>query len=137
MAVRPLGDKVLVKIVDAEEKTKGGIILPDSAKEEKAEGQIVAVGKGRVGDVAKAVADLFRSNSEPTKQEFYDAMIHVVGGKNQHDNIMYYVGMHLAAGVSMMNDRDIVEVVAELAKQPNPEPSEEVMTEEEEEEMAA
>ena len=50
MGVRPLGDKVLVKIVEAEEKTKGGIILPDSAKEEKAEGKIVAVGKGKMKD---------------------------------------------------------------------------------------
>ncbi len=53
MAVRPLGDKVLVKIVEAEETTKGGIILPDSAKEEKAEGEIVAVGKGKMNDDGK------------------------------------------------------------------------------------
>ena len=50
MALRPLGDKVVVAIVEAEEKTKGGIILPDTAKEERAEGKIVAVGKGKMKD---------------------------------------------------------------------------------------
>ena len=53
MAVRPLGDKVLVEIVEAEEKTKGGIILPDTAKEEKSEGKVIAVGKGKVSDDGK------------------------------------------------------------------------------------
>ncbi len=48
MAVKPLGDRVLVKIVEAAETTKGGIILPDSAKEEKSEGEVVAVGKGKM-----------------------------------------------------------------------------------------
>jgi len=50
MAVKPLGDRVLVKVIEAEAKTKGGIILPDTAKEEKTEGEIVAVGKGKMKD---------------------------------------------------------------------------------------
>ena len=50
MAVKPLGDRVLVKVIEAAEKTKGGIILPDTAKEEKTEGEIVAVGKGKTKD---------------------------------------------------------------------------------------
>ncbi len=53
MGVRPLGDKVLVEILEAEEKTKGGIILPDTAKEEKSEGKILAVGKGKVNSDGK------------------------------------------------------------------------------------
>lgn len=53
MKVRPLGDKVLVEILEAEEKTKGGIILPDTAKEEKAEGKIVAVGSGKTLESGK------------------------------------------------------------------------------------
>lgn len=48
MKIRPLGDKVLVEILEAEEKTKGGIILPDTAKEEKSEGKIIAVGGGKL-----------------------------------------------------------------------------------------
>ncbi len=46
MAFRPLGDRVLVKRVEEETKTKGGIIIPDTAKEKPQEGEIVAVGPG-------------------------------------------------------------------------------------------
>lgn len=45
--LRPLGDRVLVKRIDSEEKTKGGIIIPDSAKEKPLEGEVVAVGPGK------------------------------------------------------------------------------------------
>lgn len=51
--IRPLGDKVVVRVLDAEEKTAGGIILPDSAKKKPTEGQIVAIGNGRVLDNGK------------------------------------------------------------------------------------
>jgi chaperonin GroES len=53
MKVTPLGDRVLVKPLEAEEKTRGGIILPDTAKEKPQEGKVVAVGKGRVSDEGK------------------------------------------------------------------------------------
>ena len=48
--VTPLGDRVLVKRVEADEKTKGGIILPDNAKEKPREGVVIAVGNGKVLD---------------------------------------------------------------------------------------
>jgi len=48
--VTPLGDRVLVKRVEADEKTKGGIILPDTAKEKPREGVVVSVGKGKLLD---------------------------------------------------------------------------------------
>ena len=48
MKVRPLHDKVLVERLDTEEKTKGGIIIPDTAKEKPQEGKVVAVGTGRI-----------------------------------------------------------------------------------------
>lgn len=50
MKVRPLQDRVLVRRVKEEEKTKGGIIIPDSAKEKPIEGLVVAVGNGKVQD---------------------------------------------------------------------------------------
>ncbi len=50
MKIRPLQDRVLVKRVAEEEKTKGGIIIPDSAKEKPVEGKVVAVGPGKVVD---------------------------------------------------------------------------------------
>jgi chaperonin GroES len=53
MKIRPLQDRVIVKRVDEEEKTKGGIIIPDTAKEKPQEGKVVAVGKGKVDDDGK------------------------------------------------------------------------------------
>ncbi|MDD4028529.1 MAG: co-chaperone GroES [Caldisericia bacterium] len=50
MNIRPLGDRVVVKALDAEETTKGGIILPDSAKEKQQKGKVLAVGNGRILD---------------------------------------------------------------------------------------
>lgn len=50
MKIVPLGDRVVVRPLAAEEKTKGGILLPDTAKEKPQEGEIVAVGKGRTLD---------------------------------------------------------------------------------------
>ena len=53
MAVKPLGDKVLVKRLEAEEMTKGGIVLPDTAKEKPKEGKVIEVGPGKVLDDGK------------------------------------------------------------------------------------
>ncbi len=53
MKMRPLHDRVLVRRVDEEETTAGGIIIPDTAKEKPQEGKVVAVGKGRVGEDGK------------------------------------------------------------------------------------
>jgi chaperonin GroES len=53
MKIRPLQDRVLVKRVEEEQKTKGGIIIPDTAKEKPIEGEIIAVGRGKVGDYGK------------------------------------------------------------------------------------
>ena len=50
MKVRPLNDRILIKRLEEEETTKGGIIIPDSAKEKPAEGEVIAVGKGKVND---------------------------------------------------------------------------------------
>lgn len=50
MDIKPLGDRIIVKPLEAEEKTKGGIIIPDAAKEKPQEGKVVAVGKGKVLD---------------------------------------------------------------------------------------
>ena len=55
MKVRPLHDRVIVKRIDEEETTKGGIIIPDTAKEKPIEGKVVAVGGGKVGDDGKKI----------------------------------------------------------------------------------
>jgi chaperonin GroES len=53
MQVRPLHDRVLVKRMNEEEKSKGGIIIPDTAKEKPVQGEIIAVGQGRVAEDGK------------------------------------------------------------------------------------
>ena len=55
MAFRPLHDRVVVKRLDGEEKTKGGIIIPDTAKEKPQEGEVVAVGPGARDEAGKLV----------------------------------------------------------------------------------
>jgi chaperonin GroES len=50
MKLQPLGDRIIVKPLEAEEKTKGGIVLPDTAKEKPHEGKVIAVGKGKILD---------------------------------------------------------------------------------------
>ena len=53
MNIRPLHDRILVKRIEEEEKTSGGIIIPDTAKEKPMEGRVVAVGKGKVSEEGK------------------------------------------------------------------------------------
>jgi chaperonin GroES len=55
MNLRPLQDRILVKRVEQESMTKGGIIIPDSAKEKPAEGKVVAVGNGKMGEDGKRI----------------------------------------------------------------------------------
>ncbi len=56
MKIRPLNDRILVKRLEGEEKTKGGIIIPDTAKEKPAEGMVVAVGHGKLNDKGERIA---------------------------------------------------------------------------------
>ena len=55
MKIRPLQDRVIVKRIEEEEKSKGGIIIPDTAKEKPQEGRVVAVGKGKVDENGKTI----------------------------------------------------------------------------------
>ncbi len=55
MKIRPLGDRILLKRVEEEEKSKGGIIIPETAKEKPQEGRVIAVGKGKVLEDGKVV----------------------------------------------------------------------------------
>jgi chaperonin GroES len=56
MKLRPLQDRILVQRVQEETKTKGGIIIPDTAKEKPAEGKVIAVGNGKLGEDGKRIA---------------------------------------------------------------------------------
>ena len=55
MKVKPLGDRILVKRIEEAEKTKGGIIIPDTAKEKPIQGKVIAAGKGKVNDEGKLI----------------------------------------------------------------------------------
>jgi chaperonin GroES len=55
MKVRPLHDRILIKRVEEEQKTAGGIIIPDTAKEKPQEGRVIAVGNGKVTDEGKVI----------------------------------------------------------------------------------
>ena len=55
MKIRPLQDRVIVKRIEEEEKTKGGIIIPDTAKEKPQEGKVIAVGKGKMTEDGKII----------------------------------------------------------------------------------
>ena len=55
MKIRPLQDRLIVKRLEEEEKTKGGIIIPDAAKEKPMQGEVIAVGKGKVADDGKVM----------------------------------------------------------------------------------
>ena len=55
MKVQPLGDRLLVEVLKAKDRTKGGIVLPDTAKEKPQEATVIAVGSGRVSDDGKKI----------------------------------------------------------------------------------
>jgi chaperonin GroES len=55
MKVRPLHDRILIKRVEEEQKTSGGIIIPDTAKEKPQEGRVIAVGNGKITDEGKVI----------------------------------------------------------------------------------
>ncbi|MFH2058430.1 MAG: co-chaperone GroES [Pseudomonadota bacterium] len=55
MSLRPLSDRILVERVEEDAKTKGGIIIPDTAKEKPAQGKIIAIGTGRIGEDGKKI----------------------------------------------------------------------------------
>ena len=62
--LRPLGDKILIKRVEAESKTKSGIVLPDAAKEKPKRGKVLSVGEGRRNDKGERVAPAVKKGDE-------------------------------------------------------------------------
>ena len=66
MKLKPLGDRIVVKVVTRDEKTKGGILLPDTAKEKPTEGEVIAVGTGKVLD---------NGQKQPVEVKFGDRII--------------------------------------------------------------
>ncbi|MCQ9205942.1 MAG: co-chaperone GroES [Omnitrophica bacterium] len=64
MDFKPLGDRVLLKQLEAKEQTKGGIVIPETAKEKPQEGEIIAVGTGKKGDDGKVITMSLKSGDK-------------------------------------------------------------------------
>ncbi|MDQ7780488.1 MAG: co-chaperone GroES [Planctomycetota bacterium] len=64
MNLRPLEDRVVIKVLEAEEKTKGGIVLPDTAKEKPQKGEVIASGEGKLLDNGKRVANMLKKGDK-------------------------------------------------------------------------
>lgn len=80
MAIRPLDDRVVVKPLEAEEKTKGGIVLPDTAKEKPTKGKVISVGEGRLLDNGKRAELLVKKGDQVLYGKYAGTEI-TVGGK--------------------------------------------------------
>lgn len=79
MNIQPLGDRVLVEPLETEEKTKGGIVLPDTAKEKPQEGKVVAVGKGRVSEDGKTIPLEVKKGNKILFSKYSGAEVKVAG----------------------------------------------------------
>lgn len=82
MKIRPLHDRVIVKRVDEEETTKGGIIIPDTAKEKPVEGEIVAVGDGKVADDGKKIPLEVKAGDKVLFGKYAGTEIQIEGEEN-------------------------------------------------------
>ncbi len=81
MAIRPLDDRVVIEPLEAEEKTQGGIVLPDSAKEKPTKGKVVSVGEGKLLDNGERAALLVKKGDQVLYGKYAGTEI-TVGGKD-------------------------------------------------------
>ncbi len=81
MKIRPLNDRILVKRLEEEEKTKGGIIIPDSAKEKPAEGIVEAVGNGRLNDKGERMPVELKAGDRVLFSKYGGTEVKIEGGE--------------------------------------------------------
>lgn len=79
MAIRPLDDRVVVEPLEAEEKTKGGIVLPDTAKEKPTKGKVIAIGEGKLLDNGQRAALLVKKGDQVLYGKYAGTEITVSG----------------------------------------------------------
>jgi len=80
MAIRPLDDRVVVEPLEAEDKTKGGIVLPDTAKEKPTKGKVISIGEGKLLDNGKRAQLLVKKGDQVLYGKYAGTEI-TVGGK--------------------------------------------------------
>ncbi len=79
MKVQPLNDRILVKRIEAEEKTPGGIVVPDTAKEKPKEGEVVAVGTGKVDDKGEKIPFNVKAGDRVLFESFAGTEVKIAG----------------------------------------------------------
>lgn len=79
MKIRPLGDRVLVQRLKEEDRTKGGIIIPDTAKEKPQEGKVVAVGKCKVNDDGRLIPTEIKAGDKILFGKYSDSEVNIDG----------------------------------------------------------
>lgn len=84
MKIRPLQDRVIVKRVDEEEKTSGGIIIPDTAKEKPQQGKVIAVGKGKIGDDGKLIPLDVKVGDKILFGKYSGSEVKLAGDREEH-----------------------------------------------------
>ena len=82
MKLKPLGDRVIIKQNHAAEKTKGGILLPDNAKEKPTEGKVLAVGPGKTTDDGKLVEPTVKVDNTVLYEKYAGTEVEVDGDKS-------------------------------------------------------
>jgi chaperonin GroES len=81
MKIQPLADRIMVKVLEAKEVTKGGIVLPDTAKEKPQEAEVVSVGKGKISDEGKLIAPEVKSGDRVLFGKYSGSEITVDGNE--------------------------------------------------------
>ena len=82
MKIRPLQDRILVQRVEEEETTKGGIIIPDTAKEKPQEGKVIAVGNGKVGEDGKVQPLDVKKGDKVLFSKYAGTEVNIDGGEH-------------------------------------------------------
>ena len=95
MKVKPLGDRVLVQPIEEDEVSKGGIIIPDAAKEKPLEGKVIAVGTGKLDDDGKAIPFNVKKGDKILMPKYGGTEIKIDGKEYQimhEDDILAVIG---------------------------------------------
>ena len=79
MKIRPLGDRILLKRIEEEQKSKGGILIPDTAREKPQEGKVIAVGKGRLLEDGKLVPLMVKKGDRVLFGKYSGSEVKLVG----------------------------------------------------------
>ena len=95
MNLKPLNDRVLVKRLESEEKTAGGLFIPDTAKEKPSKGEVIAVGPGKVADDGKAIAMTVKKGDQVLFNKYAGTEIKLDGVDHlvmREDDILAIIG---------------------------------------------